>query len=503
MFLGIQIPLSDARRFLASDVNRLDRPVWISPEYNREFVRGFGSMRVRPRGGIQGLDFEGSYCNATKSLRFADPLSGQLLSTTKGSFSLICVYRRYLSDGMNVGRFELGFRNRNQVKDLRSRDCASLIESLLALKVVLPPVPNGSPRRDPARPGEKKEDGKLELGECGPGLARYFSFSTTKIDHKKPLTAQEWWVRPGVPLVIFEHTPAEVAQTTPSAFKVRRFSEQHFTLYRDQLMYKRNFVGVWIIEFDSLDSINGPMARDLRICLARLHSERECLKGVLRLLAQPDTRGLISLTGDAFCEYLKHAVGLLMKRSFYGFDQSEILEAAQEFDSLLKPGERDSIIRELEKVPCGGKIIKQLRELTDDSRGKSRGVTNISGGNNFWGTTTMRDQNTVGQGVAGANAHVHDFTFQQIWNSVAKDIDIAKLADDLSKLRGAMRKEATDDPEQDVAIGEVAAAEAAAKRNDGPTALQRLKAAGKWALDVATKIGTPVAIAALKAALGL
>lgn len=37
----------------------------------------------------------------------------------------------------------------------------------------------------------------------------------------------------------------------------------------------------------------------------------------------------------------------------------------------------------------------------------------------------------------------------------------------------------------------------------GPQAFEYLAKAGKWALDVATKIGTPVAIAALQKALGM
>jgi hypothetical protein len=60
-----------------------------------------------------------------------------------------------------------------------------------------------------------------------------------------------------------------------------------------------------------------------------------------------------------------------------------------------------------------------------------------------------------------------------------------------------MRKEASD-PEHDEALGAVASAEKAAKQGDGPKALEYLKAAGKWAMDVATKIGTALAVEAMK-----
>jgi hypothetical protein len=65
-----------------------------------------------------------------------------------------------------------------------------------------------------------------------------------------------------------------------------------------------------------------------------------------------------------------------------------------------------------------------------------------------------------------------------------------------------MRKEAVD-VEHDQAIASVGAAESAAKKQDGSGALQHLKAAGKWALDIATKIGTTVAAKAIQTAIGL
>ncbi len=49
-------------------------------------------------------------------------------------------------------------------------------------------------------------------------------------------------------------------------------------------------------------------------------------------------------------------------------------------------------------------------------------------------------------------------------------------------------------------IGAVASAQAAAQEGDGPTALSHLKTAGKWGLDVATRIGVNVASPAIKSA---
>ncbi|MFZ5448148.1 MAG: hypothetical protein ACOZFS_05870 [Thermodesulfobacteriota bacterium] len=117
---------------------------------------------------------------------------------------------------------------------------------------------------------------------------------------------------------------------------------------------------------------------------------------------------------------------------------------------------------------------------------------------------TMGDKYiTSGQvGAVGPSSHAHDMSFTQVWNQTSKDIDLSTLAQELSILRQHLRAEAQT-PEQDLAIGAVANAELAAKTGDGPKALEWLKKAGSWAFDAATRIGTDVAIAALKAALGI
>jgi hypothetical protein len=91
---------------------------------------------------------------------------------------------------------------------------------------------------------------------------------------------------------------------------------------------------------------------------------------------------------------------------------------------------------------------------------------------------------------------------QQVWQQHAEGFNLADLARELDALRSAMRSQASD-TEHDIAIGAIAAAGVAAAKGDGPTALAKLKDAGKWAFDVATKIGVSVAAAALKTALGI
>jgi len=108
-----------------------------------------------------------------------------------------------------------------------------------------------------------------------------------------------------------------------------------------------------------------------------------------------------------------------------------------------------------------------------------------------------------GQAAAvGPNAHVHDSTFNQLWKQFSEHIDLPTLADELGRLRMALRAEAKT-PEDDQIIADVGQAELAARSGDGPSAMRHLRSAGKWALGVATGIGVALAASVIKAAAGL
>jgi hypothetical protein len=100
---------------------------------------------------------------------------------------------------------------------------------------------------------------------------------------------------------------------------------------------------------------------------------------------------------------------------------------------------------------------------------------------------------------------IRDSTAQEVEQIVASrlgGVDLDALAAQLATLRSAMRQE-PDDPDRDIVIGDVAQAEKAARQRDPARVAEHLRAAGKWAADIAEKIGVGVAVVAIKAAVGL
>ncbi len=80
------------------------------------------------------------------------------------------------------------------------------------------------------------------------------------------------------------------------------------------------------------------------------------------------------------------------------------------------------------------------------------------------------------------------------------EVDFELLHAELEQLRAALREISDTSPARKKrVISDIEAATKAAKSRDGKKLRTYLESAGQWALDVATKIGVPLAVEALKA----
>ena|SRR5579863_5711585 len=80
--------------------------------------------------------------------------------------------------------------------------------------------------------------------------------------------------------------------------------------------------------------------------------------------------------------------------------------------------------------------------------------------------------------------------------------NLPTLAVELERLKQALIREAAS-PVDYQAVAEIQAAEEAANAGDEPAVGRHLAKAGRWALDVATRIGTAIAATALDRAIGM
>ena len=111
-------------------------------------------------------------------------------------------------------------------------------------------------------------------------------------------------------------------------------------------------------------------------------------------------------------------------------------------------------------------------------------------------------QQVIGAQGQNAQATINIKNFNQLWQENRNEIDLTQLAEDLSKLKAAMKQDA-ESSEQFESLINIVHAQQAAANNDGPKTLEYLSKAGKWALGIARDIGVEVTATALSKSLGL
>lgn len=172
------------------------------------------------------------------------------------------------------------------------------------------------------------------------------------------------------------------------------------------------------------------------------------------------------------------------KRARIGEKKAEIQKLKYDRDLLIDQKRSSKQITMMEnRIAIACKELEELQTLSEKERPQSVSIK-VSGG-------------IVNQIVAGSNS---GDAVQH--NRLEDHIDLAHLEKELIRLHKEMKKLAKS-PKHDISIGAIVQASQAAKANDRSKVFEHLKTAGKWAFEVATKIGTSLATEALKLALGL
>jgi hypothetical protein len=93
-------------------------------------------------------------------------------------------------------------------------------------------------------------------------------------------------------------------------------------------------------------------------------------------------------------------------------------------------------------------------------------------------------------------------SLMRAWHEVREKVDLQELSSQLALLRQAIKEEVKT-AEGAIVLGQVASAEIAASRGNGPYVLMHLRGAGVVALEAAQRLGLLVALEATQAALRL
>lgn len=332
MFTVFQIPITDSRSFLPDGPSRLVKPAWPIPEAEKDFLRQFGAVHKRRRGGLHEFAGEDVFCRASNAIRIRNETG--IISGGDGSQldHQRCIFRRFFFEGRSVGKMEIGLRRLDEPFRARSH-WALLIHTISKSQWIVGPY---HPQFALASP----------LIASGDAIAKLYLRSTTA-KATPASNAYDWCVSAGEPVLVIEFRADDFP--SPPAWAVRvPLSTHSVDLHYQHLIVGGRKLNVWYLGFRDIDK---GRLRHLRMHLLRFHAELQSLKTVLRTVV--DNRfAVIRATPscDELQEFLRDAFKLISKDERYGVDQKTLRTATGAFFAFVSAGERESLLFKLRQI---------------------------------------------------------------------------------------------------------------------------------------------------------
>ena len=361
MLFHLQFPFSDLRDFIPSPSPRLPAPSWPSPLANEEFVRGFGSIRKRPRGGLTGWIAESEYCDARNALIFCPGILGCRHAITPRfveQMPLHIEFRRLYFDGCAVGKVEVGISPKFIPFRLMRIDV--LINYIMRLKSKIPV--------------QKHKEETFYLYSAGRPLARFFEYATSAHTDN---VGQSYFASvtneaPGL-FIETECTELNRFRLPSYARNISIDPRRGFNLYFWNHVIDGQSIRVWCLVYDEsrrwCDYGDGDpcgQSRNLRIYLLRLNAEHQTLKRVLKAVG--DGRIVAEQRGDraqilqAYLNEATRRIGNVEKKAIQNTGSIDVL-ALSLFDKI-DPGLRDSLLERLRLMDIRTAIFKKVEKYT-------------------------------------------------------------------------------------------------------------------------------------------
>ena len=355
MFIVLQFPIADVRSFVSCNTYKLTRPSWPIAQIKREFVRYFGIVVRRKKGGIENWTGEGVCSVAKNALRFP---SLELETWYESGVKIAkpaCVFRRFFSNGEVVVRIETGFKIKIdwRIKAFTENKFITIIDNLLGLKTLVR--------------SHNAELKMCDLQNANRYLAPLYLNASTQSSHQDINDSKNWWAIPCEPVLVVEYDKNDCKVLPKNAQVLESIAESEIEL--SHFWFYRNGQGirVWLLGYDSWVPYMFDTARNLRLNLLRLHSELECLKQILRLILQDKlVLEIPSKASDRFQAYVNRSIRIFSKSTSYGFPQDEILKTVLGYEEIINPDQKITLMSLLEKMRLN--ILKKLDNFTSKSK---------------------------------------------------------------------------------------------------------------------------------------
>lgn len=460
MLVAFQFPIADARGFSALPGLRLPLPDWPEPATGLapQFVHRFGKAGERTDEPDEAWPDEIRFVLARRGLRF-DRLETRHAGLPQRRFRPVCAFRRLFSDGQAVTRLEIGLAHGWRFPPLRHlglEDILSIGRQLAEMPVLVPPLS-----------GEAKAQPLLAQHR---NLARLYAAASANRDagDEERATGLKL-VEAGDPFLLIEMEPEEadlvedkvrhdgLTIVDPAAVNGAR-------ALSCRLQTSLGPVSTWILQ---KGEATAGQLRSLRLCLTRLHAEREVLDLVLKQihrgrLLQPACEEATERLDDYFNQRIK----IVRRDKWGGMKQSAILAAFDATEAVVRPARREQLISRYDN---GRRQVWQKIAAFQEERRATRMVSvlnigeggiyvekqvTVSGTGNIVNVAEYMSNvtNTVHNNLAksGAGDEVKDLVQQlnQAIETIAPQVEPTELKKMGKNLEALSKEIASDEPER-------------------------------------------------------
>ncbi|MEM6413303.1 MAG: hypothetical protein AAF720_01430 [Pseudomonadota bacterium] len=533
VFLNVQIPFVDFRKLTSSPPHALHRPSWPKPAAH-EFVRRFGAVDTRrpiDRSHDESEWLTSKYATGRHYVDCKKILNNESVSLERifrygSDYNLRPIFFRLIGDQPAIVRFELGFLITTK-SDYSWKGQDSLVNFL---SVVLSGELFALSEGTPGKPQQRKT-----LASIAATLRRRYFTATELHDgsgspnefNPKLLKPLDWSLVVQLPRRDHFAWLARTSILNPNGARGRKkgiaISHREIRKYLLNWQYRHNWKDVkpnslrfcsGYYAIGNLRSGEEKDARAFRIAYLRLRAEILSLWTVTNEIQEngvlseySDRSSPKSDQNESLARYLTSSLDritdTLNGNNEIGPTSRAVAEALR-LDDLFTPELIDQLHTRCGHLVERRQINRSAENLIINAVGESIAI-GVENSNTQVGEVKMSKYSFEGPtniGAVGDNASASDFT-QGFATGTVSEVEMKKLSEQLQLLILDLREKNNDDPEATVSIAHLEGAKTAIDQGDTSTAMDYLKAAGQWVLEKASAIGVPVAIAAIKGALGL
>ena len=487
MLVTIQFPIVDFRRFVQDNVGLIDKPSWPDPGNDHSFVRSFGRIERRPKGGLTGWIGETWTCKANNAFQF---LALPVYKDERGNtLRFRIAFRRFYFDGLALGKFEVGivvwgFHDRKYWilghRSLSPKSANGLLYHILNFQIAI-------------RSAKGTFIGSLI--DAGNSLAEHYEACTTKQPMNLAARSKNY-VKACNSCVIISYQEHKENLHFPFSGKSMNIVGNYSGCLLSSYTIPNTYPGMPLLAIGELTSDNA--IRDLRIYVLRLHAEKECLRYVLHAVKDGTiTVGPRSIQSRRLQVYLREASRHIRKLHSHC---NKSLEGEIEYLSfsaldVIAPGERDEILRSLRIIDAEKNVLGLVQEWIENTIRIDVENINVGKVQHVDSGILINTEDSPGASISAK---------QDIATSL-DTMDLKRLSEELGRLQLAIMAEKPSQQQRKDLASLAIAEEAAIQNNPNKVSecLRGLKSSGAWILGIAEKIGVPLALEALKVSLGL